>query len=377
MQTLIARLLGREHVDSIDSVGVSFGADWAHDGPAWLLFGWLGLAFVSAWFYLKYQPRASRRRQVLLGFLRGTMLCLLLLVLADPILEVAFSSHPRPVLWLLLDGTDSMNISDRLSEEDVEQFNKIGLTDLAGAADPSVQGGSQPEAGTEPTEVTRESLIRSWLTSDGNPLTELADRFRIEVFQFRRSDEVSGIALSTDEASPSEIDSKYVASQYTADGPITSLGAAFNELRRRHTATGLTAVVALSDFDHNSGASPIEAAKRLNVPVFTVGVGATQAVDLAVDLQTSLKMKKAETSNVTVTLRQQELDGVQVAVRLTAHPLESGSDRISGQPVSVGERSVTLSGPSSVLEFPFTPEDAGRFVFVAEVVVCTMSSSLV
>ena len=96
MQTLIARLLGREHVDSIDSVGFSFGADWAHDGPAWLLFGWLGLAFVSAWFYLKYQQRASRRRQVLLGLLRGTLLCLLLLILADPILEVAFSSHPRP-----------------------------------------------------------------------------------------------------------------------------------------------------------------------------------------------------------------------------------------------------------------------------------------
>jgi hypothetical protein len=60
MQTLIARLLGREHVDSIDSVGVSFGADWAHNGPAWLLFGWLGLAFVSAWFYLK-----SRFRRIL------------------------------------------------------------------------------------------------------------------------------------------------------------------------------------------------------------------------------------------------------------------------------------------------------------------------
>ena len=70
------------------------------------------------------------------------------------------------------------------------------------------------------------------------------------------------------------------------------MGAAFNEMRRRHTATGLAAVVAISDFDHNSGMSPIEAAKRLNVPVFAVGVGATHAVDLAVDLQTSLKMKR-------------------------------------------------------------------------------------
>ncbi len=362
MQTLIARLLGREHVDSIDRVGVSFGADWAHNGPAWLLFGWLGLAFVSTWFYLKYQPRASRRRQVLLGLLRGTLLCLLLLILADPILEVAFSSHPRPVLWVLLDGTDSMNISDRLTDEDAARL------DTANVATPDDGNSANDPAGeNSANETTRAALVRNWLTSEKNPLAQLAERFRIEVFQFRRPDEVSGLALATDDGTDSEIDPQHIASQYSADGPITSLGAAFNELRRRHTTTGLTAVVAVSDFDHNSGASPIEAARRLDVPVFAVGVGATQAVDLAVDLQTSLKMKKAETSNITVTLRQQELNGVPVSVRLTAHPLESGSERISGQPLSIGERSVTLAGPSTVLEFPFTPEDAGRFVFVAEV----------
>jgi hypothetical protein len=362
MQTLIARLLGHEHVDSIDRVGVSFGADWAHNGPAWLLFGWLGLAFVSAWFYLKYQPRASRRRQVLLGLLRGTLLCLLLLILADPILEVAFSSHPRPVLWVLLDGTDSMNISDRLTDEDAA---RLDTTNVATPDDGN--SANDPAGENSANEATRAAHVRNWLTSEKNPLAKLAERFRIEVFQFRRADEVSGLALATDDGTDSEIDPQHIASQYSADGPITSLGAAFNELRRRHTTTGLTAVVAVSDFDHNSGASPIEAAKRLNVPVFAVGVGATQAVDLAVDLQTSLKMKKAETSNITVTLRQQELNGVQVSVRLTAHPLESGSERISGQPLSIGERSVTLAGPSTVLEFPFTPEDAGRFVFVTEV----------
>ncbi|MDA0285073.1 MAG: hypothetical protein O3B86_17120 [Planctomycetota bacterium] len=380
MQTFIARLLGRENVDSIDSVAMSFGADWAHNGPAWLLFGWLGLAFVSAWFYLKYQQRASRSRRVLLGFLRGTLLCLLLLILADPIIEVAFSLHPRPVVWLLLDGTDSMNIIDRLTDEEVERLKStIDLTAATAtvgdgrqvASNPEEQGTSDPgpvfPAKPFANEITREAQIKSWLTSDGNPLGELAERFRIEVFQFRRPDEVSAIALSTDEAAESEVDPQHIAGQYKADGPVTSLGAAFNELRRRHTATGLTAVVAISDFDQNSGVSPIEAARRLNVPVFTIGVGATHAVDLAVDLQTSLKMKKAETSNVTVTLRQQELDGVQVAVRVTARPMESGSDRVSGQTIPVGERSVQLSGPSTVLEFPFTPVDAGRFMFIAEV----------
>ena len=63
MQELVARLLGREDVDSIDRVHMTFGADWAHTGPAWLLFGCLALAFVAAVFYLKYQPRASPIRR--------------------------------------------------------------------------------------------------------------------------------------------------------------------------------------------------------------------------------------------------------------------------------------------------------------------------
>jgi hypothetical protein len=111
MQTLIARLLGREDVDSIDSIRMSFGADWAHDGPAWVLFGCLAFGFAAALFYLKYQTRAKRGSRILLGFLRGFVLCVLLLILADPILEVAFTSHPRPALWVLFDGTDSMNIA--------------------------------------------------------------------------------------------------------------------------------------------------------------------------------------------------------------------------------------------------------------------------
>lgn len=359
MQSVIARLLGRESVDSIDSLRMSFGADWAHDGPAWLLFGWLGLSFAAAYFYMRYQPRASHRRRVLLGLLRGTLLCLLLLILADPILEVAFSSHPRPVLWVLLDGTDSMNIADSFTAEEQQQ-----LAEWEG----DLSSGSNVAPGSDDSEsVTRAALVRYWLQHQDNPLSELAERFRVELFQFRRSDEVSAIALSSGNSGNDEPDGEFIAKEYAPDGPVTSLGTAFDDLRRRHTASGLAGVVVVSDFDHNSGASPVEAAGRLNVPVFAVGVGATQAVDLAVDVQAPLTMKKAEGSTVTVTLRQQELSGATVSVRVTAQPLETTSDDVSGEAIPVGERSVTLAGPASILEFPFTAENAGRLLFVAEV----------
>ena len=60
MQSLIARFLGYDDVDSIDSVRMSFGADWAHNGPAWILFGGLALGFLAALFYIRYQPRAKK-----------------------------------------------------------------------------------------------------------------------------------------------------------------------------------------------------------------------------------------------------------------------------------------------------------------------------
>ncbi len=381
METLVARLLGHEDVDSIDRIQLSFGADWAHDGPAWVMFGCLGLAFLAAFFYLKYQPRASRPKRVVLGFLRGILLCLLLLILADPILEVAFTSHPRPVLWVLFDGTDSMNIEDQLTSDD-----RDGLKDLLDWSDVTADTAATPEdeepaadqstASSEttpasadgPQSASRAALVKGWLKGDGGELlNEFDDRFRLQMFQFRRSDEVTGFELSVDATAEDSVEADHLISQYAPDGPVTSLSAALDDLRRRHASTNLTGVVVVSDFDHNSGAPPLESARRLGVPVYTVGVGATHAVDLGVDIQTSLKMKKAETSTVTVMLRQQELDGATVTVRVIAQPIEAGTDETTMRAIDVGERTVTLAGPSMFLEFPFTPEEAGRFIFSAEV----------
>ena len=66
----------------------------------------------------------------------------------------------------------------------------------------------------------------------------------------------------------------------------------------------LAGVVMFSDFAHNSRLVPARESARnrppraSGVPIYTVGVGATEAVDLAVDLQTDPKMKKAERSSV-------------------------------------------------------------------------------
>lgn len=368
MHTLIAKLLGRSDVDSIDRVHWSFGAEWAARGPAWVLFGCLGLGFLAAFFYLRYQPRAKRSQRMVLGFLRGFALCFLLLILADPILEVSFSSHPRPALWVLLDGTDSMNIADQLTPELKEKIEKaVDLEALKtpDAATTETSKDPKPDA----VSITRADLVRGWLKQDkAGLLKSLSEKFDINVFQFGNSEDVQSLTLAPGDSTDKKlVDPAHIAKQLTPTGQTTSLSGAFEDLRRRPVAN-LAGVLVVSDFDHNSGVAPLETARKLGVPIFALGVGATHAVDIAVDLQTSLKMKKTESSTVTVTLRQQELEGQNVTVRVFAQPIEAGSDAVDqAKQINVGERAVTLTGPSTLLEFPFTPQEAGRFVFSAEV----------
>jgi hypothetical protein len=382
MQQLVARLLGREDVDSIDSMDVSFGAEWAHDGPAWVLFGCLALSVLAIGFYVKYQQRAHKGRRIWLGILRAALLCFLLLILADPILEVAFTSHPKPVLWVLLDGTDSMNIEDHVNEADQERLKDVvdwdGLKNKAvnssksassdddSADDEDTAKPKKPDEDIKLERVSRADLVRAWIErNEGEVLSGLNKDFRVQVFQFAQGDDVEALELSKE--GEKEFDAKYLMSQYKPDAPVTSLGGSFDDLRRRHSSSYLAGMLVVSDFDHNSGAGPLQAARKSNVPIFTMGVGATHAVDLSVDLQTSLKMKKAESTTVTALLRQQELTGTEVTVHVYAQPILPGEDQALAKKIEIGERSVTLDRPSMILEFPFTPEESGRFVFVAEV----------
>ena len=86
--------------------------------------------------------------------------------------------------------------------------------------------------------------------------------------------------------------------QLTTAGQVTALGKAFEDLAQRRATTFPAGVVMVSDFDNNSGPAPVELAKRLGVPIYTIGVGPTAAVDLAVDLQSPPVMKKGERSSV-------------------------------------------------------------------------------
>lgn len=366
MNTL-ARLLNLDDVTAVDSVNVSFAASWANQEVTWIVFGCVVLIACVTVLYRCSLAANRRTARAVLTTLRAVTLCVLFLALAEPVLLIRLVSTPKPQLWLLFDGTESMSLSDQFSTGDQARLSKA-----VGLSSPAVS--TRSETDTRKSDIenpapSRLDHVRALFGQrDGALIQRLADRFRLRAFILDRPDGVRSLDWEADGTDSKSVEGTRLAAQLTANGQVTALGSAFEDLSLRHASGNLAGVVVVSDFDQNSGPPAIEAAKKLAAPVFTLGVGAEAAVDVAVDLHSPLLLKRAERTNITVIVRQNGLEDRSVPVRLIARRIAGDG---MGEPVDetivIGERSVTLSQAEHAVEFPFTPSLAGRFTLAASV----------
>lgn len=353
----LGRLLGYKDVSRIDHWQTSFGAAWAHETPALVLFLCLGVSAIAFWFYLRWQVRGHRPARLWLAMLRAAILTIIVIILADPILEITLVSRPKPVMWLLFDGTDSMAIPDELPKEDENKLKSaVGWDDFVA---------QHPRESTE--RPARSDFVRAMLSQhDSKFLTQLADKFELKAFTFQDTDGVRSLLATDGDNHLAQDAGAKLVSTWTTEGTVTALGDAFNDLAARHASDNLSGVIVFSDFDQNAGTIPLAAAKKLSVPIFAVGVGPLNAVDLSVDLLAPPTMKSAETSVVSVTVRQREVENRSLEVRLFVHP-PAQNERETPPKIPVGSQTVVLNAASASVEFPYTPSEPGRFVFEAEV----------
>jgi hypothetical protein len=272
MNEFLARLLGYGENESIRDVGVSWAAPWAQEAPLMVFTAALVAAAIGFWFYKRGHSDLSKKTRMsplfgfpLFGFLRGAVLALLVLFLAEPTLELRVAVHPKPWLWLLFDDSQSMAIDD-------EQPSPTGST-AAAPRKPRV-------------DVVREILTRK---KNDNVVAKLGESFRLRAFLFDRPGEVRPLDVADNDGE--RVDLAKLAKQLTASGQVTALGDAFNDLGERYASQRPAGVVVFSDFNKNAGLPPVEAATRLDVPIYTVGLGPDSALDVAVDLQAPLLMK--------------------------------------------------------------------------------------
>jgi hypothetical protein len=349
----IGRLLGLDDAVQIGSIEHSWAAPWAHDGPAWLVLGCVGLAVLALVFYTRLQHIRRVRTRLVLGLLRAAVLVLLLVMLAEPVLTVRVTSRLRPTLWLLLDGTESMTLRDQLPEAEAAR-----LAQTVGLPHP---GGTSPGPVTE--QPARVDFVKALLSKrDDNLLERLGRKARLQAFLLDRPDGVR--ALEASGPGGDQLDPGRLCDQWTAKCQVTALGAALEDLARRQTSGSVSGVVIFSDFNQNAGPSALEAARRLGLSVYAVGVGPTAAVDLSVELRCPDKMKKDEHYPLVAIVRQEGLAGRTATVKFFTRPAERTSD--SGSWTLLDQRNVVLSEPAHPIEISYVPKVAGRFEFYVE-----------
>lgn len=360
----IGWLLNLENVQSIEQIRPNFAASWAHNGPAWVVFICATLGLLAGMFYFRWQSRSHSKLRLPLAIMRGSLLALLVIILAEPVLTIKVTDNPKPLLWVLFDGTDSMAIQDELSDDQREKLDKaVGLAATEKPAVPASTANPDPPAAEK---HSRADYVRSWVgKNDDNVLTKLQEKFRLKGYLFDRADGVR--SLNWESANDDKVNVRAASEDLTTQGQVTAIGKAFDDLAMRYATSNLAGVVVLSDFDQNSGPAPIAKAKALRVPVYSIGVGPTAALDLAVDLQAPPLMKKAERSTVVATLRQSGLADESVTVTVTARPMGGSSEAVAKQPLLIGQRTLQLEASSTQVDFPYTPEETGRFEFQAEV----------
>jgi hypothetical protein len=458
----IGWLLGLEQLRALRITGVSFAAAWAREHLFWLVLACLVLLGGSVLFYRRWQPAGSGVTRTLLGFTRGLLLVLLLLTLAIPVVQLSTTRVRQPVVFLVFDGTQSMQIRDALPPAERAALDRVlGRSATETGASATETGASAADSGVSPSRLedlrtllgrsennflrrlqqTREAHVEAFLfegrttsrlrklepvdpatqtesqqkaaTSDramatgiANPSDRTAEKSTAaESASAADEDEAkAGDPLSSDrqqdEANGADdagskdaelvrpgrslknllggmaegrklFDGVSLAADLRAEGQVTALGSVLTELRQQPGQRELAAVVLFSDFAQNAGVSPLgtdarSPARVLGKPLYTVGFGPREALDVAVELLTDPRMKRAERTTLSVQLRQAGMTGMEAEVRLTARPLDRAVS-VDVQPLEIGRRTVTLTNPTETLEFPFTPATAGRFEFAAEV----------
>lgn len=359
---LLGWLFGVDNVTSIDKIDVALAAPWAQRNLFWLCLALIGLCVVAVVFYRRFQGRGSTRGRCVLGLMRGALLALLLLTLAAPVLRITLTSIRPPTLLLVFDGTDSMAIEDEWTDE-----QRARMATLIRAS-----AGSGAHSSREPR--SRVDYLRALLLNEkDNVLTALQQNngARLEAFVFD-GHSTSHLRRLPGAASKEESPWQRWAEQLTTQGQVSALGAVLDDVRKQSGIANLAGVILFSDFAHNSGPSPLgesgrSPARNVGVPIHTIGFGALETLDLAIELQTDPKMKKAERTSILAKLRQTGLAGQQATIRLVARRMSGDTSAVASAETVVGETTVTLGSSVETAEFPFMPQESGLFEFVASV----------
>jgi hypothetical protein len=373
----IGKLFRIDDLDSVEAWDFRFSAPWAEGRPGLVLIACVAIAVLGIVFYMNYQKGVQGRRRVLVMTFRSLVLAALVFILSEPVVSFKLQERPKPLLPVVIDGTESMTFKDKLPSGDMNKLAAV-LKDETGRALVKVDDASRLE------------LIRGVLSNPQHKvLNQLAQRYRLRVYVMDQRDELRELPLNGDSiqgkpsspkassvgtgATPSTnlasqgksetVDANYVTSQLAATGRVTAIEAALKDLRRRHRRQ-LAGVVVISDFAQNIG-DAVTAADEQRVPIYAVGVGPREVVNLEVaGIKSDRTMLKDNDTVVSVDIKHSGLTGRTVNVQLMSRRLGSFGGETQSEAIPVSPmRTVVLTETRMSVSLPFTPSAEGAFKF--------------
>jgi hypothetical protein len=276
---------------------------------------WLGLALLIpiGYFIFRRQrqnlPNVRSGLRIALTATRILVLLLLVLVLADPYARIDHESQKKPIVALLFDHSQSMELP-------VEEFeNEEELIRNARAAGYTVADGrADPETRKALRQVSRAKHAQNVVQQSASSFLEpLAKKFDVQGYSFARDLRPLPIDLETFKL-PDPF-------QDQPAGTATQLGDAVTQVLNEAGGRKVAGIVMFSDGQNTGGRSPADAARAagaVGIPVFTVPCGSSRRMrDIAiVDVFTSGLVAVDDTVRVAVTIESQGFDRETINVEL-------------------------------------------------------------
>ncbi|MCY2968234.1 MAG: hypothetical protein NT069_32160 [Planctomycetota bacterium] len=314
---------------------------------------WLGMTLLMpiAVFVYRRQHRnlfpAPKPLLIALTVARTLIFGLLAATLAGPYLKLDHRVEKRPLVAVVIDHSDSMQLPAGPFEIEADALR------LAAAAGFAVKDNTlDVESKTKFAGLSRAELAHSVLQSAGELFPKLAETYEVRFYEAKRQ-------LSPLTVDPADVT---LPSMEDVVGPATHLGDAVEQVLEDAAGRPVAGLVLLSDGQNTGGRSPADAAHSAAVastPVFAVPVGTTVRLrDVAVvDMFTSGQVSVGDKAQVSVTIESTGFDGRSVDVQLfdgttllaTRKLVLNGAEQqqieLSFEAKEAGNRSLTVSIP--------------------------------
>ncbi|HEY7425242.1 MAG TPA: hypothetical protein VH682_13505, partial [Gemmataceae bacterium] len=250
-------------------------------------------------------PSAPPLLRFVLTTTRVLILLLLVLVLGSPYLKIDHTSEKKPIVALLFDHSQSMQLHAGPFESEDEYAR------IASAAGYRSTNAADSETRRALNRISRAKLAQSVVQASQPLLEKLSQKYDLQYWSFAKE----MTQLGVDPVNPQ------LPEPPNPGGAHTQAGDAIGRILEDAAGRQVAGVLLFSDGQNTGGRSPTEAAQACaaaGTPLFTVPVGSSQRLqDIAiVDLFTTPLVSVNDTARVAVTIESHGFDKRPVKVEL-------------------------------------------------------------